>query len=153
MKDHLIRVRFTGSPLPGSWIIRLLTSSPYSHVESLLDYKDNHSIAAVMGKGVVIGKINRWLRRETVITIPCTRKQAEKYNDSLFTQLDSKYDWSGLWGWVADRDWQDPSKWFCSELIAYALFQADILKFLTPPHSISPGRLYHLLINHFPQAE
>ena len=54
-------------------------------------------------------------------------KQVERYEvdapDSVIdfakNQIGKPYDWWGVLNFLApNRDWQDPSKWFCSELVA-----------------------------------
>ena len=36
------------------------------------------------------------------------------------SQVGKPYDLSGLWNFLASRDWTTDDKWFCSELVAYA---------------------------------
>ncbi|MEW6647176.1 MAG: hypothetical protein AB1450_08265 [Pseudomonadota bacterium] len=40
------------------------------------------------------------------------------------SQLGKPYDWPGVLGYAARRDWQEDDSWFCSELVAWA-FQAE----------------------------
>lgn len=34
----------------------------------------------------------------------------------LTAQIGKRYDWTALLSFVVQRDWQEPDKWFCSEL-------------------------------------
>lgn len=36
------------------------------------------------------------------------------------------YDWGGLFGYPGRRDWEEPGRWFCSELVAAALIQGGL---------------------------
>jgi uncharacterized protein YycO len=61
--------------------------------------------------------------------------------DQANTQVGKEYDWHYLWGWLARRNWQDPEKWVCHELIPWACQQAghpviemDNAHWLTPDH-------------------
>jgi uncharacterized protein YycO len=43
-----------------------------------------------------------------------------------WSQMGAKYDWKGVLGLGTDldRNWQDPSSWYCYELVAYTLKMA-----------------------------
>jgi len=38
--------------------------------------------------------------------------------------LGAKYDWKGIWGFIRKKKRHSEEKWFCSELVAYALYKA-----------------------------
>lgn len=57
----------------------------------------------------------------------------------LQDQLGKPYDWSAIGGMAVRRDWHDPNKWFCSELVAaafeaacYPLLHAEGMDRVTP---------------------
>ena len=54
----------------------------------------------------------------------------------LTAQIGKKYDWTALFSFIVQRDWQDPDKWFCSELT-----EAMISKFGKPRFRASAQRI------------
>lgn len=49
----------------------------------------------------------------------CPRDQS-RFWVWTYAQKGKPYDWTGIFGLVARRDWKEPDSWFCSELIAAA---------------------------------
>jgi uncharacterized protein YycO len=60
------------------------------------------------------------------------------------SQICKDYDWNWLWGYLLhSRDWQDTSKWVCSELIAWACQEAgDPILTADSLWHVSPNYLY-----------
>jgi uncharacterized protein YycO len=56
--------------------------------------------------------------------------------DWLNEQIGKGYDWTALLSFVVQRDWQEPDKWFCSELS-----EAMISKFGKPRFRASAQRI------------
>jgi hypothetical protein len=77
-----------------------------------------------------------------VMAVPVTVEQKATYLDFLHDKVGKSYDSSALWGFLFDRDWHDPDKWICSELVAAGAEQAKIV---TPLYfavnRITPGAL------------
>ena len=63
----------------------------------------------------------------------------------LYLTPNDKYDWWGVIRFVIPFVKQDPSKWFCSELIAAGLKHINKLPSTTKVHKLSPGALYVML--------
>lgn len=99
------------------WISRLVrwrTNSDWSHVA--ITYGDN-VIEAVGGRGVRLTPRRAFNKRYTVIEERYLDGDAEVARDLIGKGFDE----GGLWGLVFGRiTWQDPDKWFCSELVAKA---------------------------------
>ena len=72
----------------------------------------------------------------------CTTAQAETFYSFLQAQVGKPYDLTAIAAFVAGRDWHDRQAWFCSELIAAALEEADIIRKLVDPlNKITPATL------------
>lgn len=59
--------------------------------------------------------------REMYVSIPATPEMTDAFHAFLRLQIGKPYDLMAIAGIVAQRDWQNPNAWFCSELIAAAL--------------------------------
>lgn len=120
-KQKFMNIMFCRSKTPLSWLIRKLTWSEWSHVV-LID--GDYGIEAV-GTGVTYrhlatikaGHSETQIRR---IACPCPFVGIQ----AAFRQIGKRYDWKALAGQLFHRDWQQTDKWFCSELVAWALTQS-----------------------------
>lgn len=75
----------------------------------------------------------------------------DRFHDFLRSQIGKPYDTLGILGAALDRDWRNPSSWFCSELIAAALETCGYLNPLTAMNShISPRDLLLILSGRIP---
>jgi hypothetical protein len=76
----------------------------------------------------------------TIFSIEVTPEQKEKIENFLIEQLGrSKYDFKGILGFATFSDYQNPNKWFCSELVYAAYKQAgvELLNFIEP-YKVTP---------------
>lgn len=123
-----------------SWIIRLLTWSRYSHV-AIIDPKTTWVVEADHVDGVKYNLLSKFFKTST----PEIRKLACKAPDLAVkfakSQLGRPYDLGFIFGWLFRRDWQDNTKWACSELVAWAveragtfIFSEDRMNRITPEH-------------------
>ena len=134
-----VRLLFTRRRHPGSALIRVTTWSAWSHVD-LID--DQSVLGAVAFHGVERELLATRLAnasRAAVMTIPCADAQA--VIAAAESQIGKPYDWLGVLGIGLHRDWQEPDRWFCSEMAAWAfheagrpLFRPDALYRVTPQH-------------------
>ena len=60
-------------------------------------------------------------QREMYVQIPADPAMTDRFHSFLRAQLDKPYDVEAIAGIVAQRDWQSPDSWFCSELQAAGL--------------------------------
>lgn len=138
-----LRERFsTFPPLDySSWICRI-THSPFSHCDAelpdgnLLGASNNPEAPFIAGNpsGVAIRPPDYQhfaIRRRAVLR--ATDQQAQIFAAFCHTQLGKPFD-SGalklttfLSGDFTNRNWRDPSAWFCCELIARAIEVAGLL--------------------------
>lgn len=124
----------------GSTAIRAAdTFGPVSHVDTVLP--NGQWYGARINGGVkardpypisYAARLNVWVSDERA------------YYDYLFAQEGKEYDWSGIGGFVVRRDWQDDSKWFCSELKAACLMRAEpaLRSLFLPASRIAPTPLF-----------
>ena len=136
----MVTVLFSKRQHPGSYLIRAVTWSSWSHCELL--HEDGQTlIGAAAPHGVVHDTLqNRLTIAESVVRMdfPGDFSAAWQFAESQFNR---PYDWSGVVGLGLHRDWEADDKWFCSELVGAALhaagfmpYRADILRRLTPQH-------------------
>ncbi len=59
--------------------------------------------------------------REDIVGIPVPDLMADKFHSFLKSQIGKPYDIEAILAFVAQRDWQAPGSWFCSELQAAVL--------------------------------
>lgn len=109
---------FARSNLIGSLAIRLFTWSRFSHV-GIID--GDYVIEAVGFKGVIKTPIEEFKARYSYT------EEAYFYCDSVdealslaYDEIGKGYDWLAIFGHIFRRRWDNPDKWVCSELIAYA---------------------------------
>lgn len=100
---------------------------------------DDHEIESIQGKGVhdqpFVASGN-----QARFEFDCTEAQAVKIVLAACSLVGCKYDWRGIGGFALRfAKWQNPSKWFCSELVAWCLLQADIILMNMPCHWIQPN--------------
>lgn len=124
---------------PGSYLIRAVTWSEWSHCELL--HPDGRTLGAAAPHGVGFDTLeNRLKIAASVIQVdfPGDFNKAWAYAES---QIGKPYDWGGVAGIGLHRDWQQEDSWFCSELVGASLLQGgfmpyrtDLLHRLTPQH-------------------
>ena len=107
--------------------ISLNTQSVWSHVELGLP-EHEQSWGSVRAHGVASFDLN-WRvsdsSRTLNVTIPATPEQEYTAKSFVYEQLGKPYDVWGALGIGLGRNWQDDHAWFCSELMAAALMEAD----------------------------
>jgi hypothetical protein len=134
--------RHVGFPFDPSENIRRATRSPYSHVdfvlldENLLGASDSPAAPVVEGnpRGVAIRPPNYQkfgIRRRAAIytdkarsILALARAQVGKPFDHAALKL--KHMLSDSWG---NRDWRDPSQWYCAELGVFCCEQEHLWPF------------------------
>ena len=92
-----------------------------THVEAVMP--DGRLLGAHARGGVMIrqkGYDRDWVKKERIIDIPVPPKVDERFHNFLYEQIGAPYDWGAVFGLWLGRNWRDPKRWFCSELIARA---------------------------------
>lgn len=113
-----------------------------SHVDSVLE--DGSLLGARMDGGVAIRQPGyaTFSRTERVI-LPTTPEIAAAYHAFLMAQIGKRYDVDGIVAFVVGRDWRDPTRWFCSELVAAGLETSGYFPYplATPANRLTPPDL------------
>lgn len=146
VKKQSISVIFTNSNTFFSYVIRILTKSKWSHCVVVFE---DVAVSAELS-GVTTFKVNNFIKSTSeheIITVPCP--DYKEVYDFSYDQIGTPYDYAGLIGLEVDRDWQDPYKWFCSEMVSTALLKGGVVLPEEWPsaYRITPGMLYDFLHN------
>jgi hypothetical protein len=104
-----------------------------SHTEALMP---DGTLLGAHWQGGVLARPHDYdkgtVEREEYVQLDATQAQTDAFYAFLRSQLGKPYDTLAIAGIVAQRDWQSPDSWFCSELQAAALCHPDVNVF--PPH-------------------
>ncbi len=146
-----VSVLFTKQRSLGSYIIRLVTWSNYSHVEIILpdvNTGDNFLFSSTAKDGVNYTRLSKRLAKSSKAVI--MEIDSDNFDLALLlkfieSNLLKKYDWLGVIGIGLKRDWQSNNRWFCSEIVASALKYSGVQLFDSRFYGrITPQDLYKL---------
>jgi hypothetical protein len=117
----------------------------YSHVDAVL--ADGRLLGARQEGGVAIRAADYYGQTKTLrVEIPTTTPQTDRFWNFIDQQIGKPYDSKAIIGFVVGRDWRDPGSWFCSELIAAGLEEADLVhKLACPANKVTPADLVLIL--------
>lgn len=126
------------SSLPGAYVIRKVTWSDWSHVAII----DGEAIVEATWPRVrvsTLSEIKAAHSKWVIVEIPC--KDDEVALAAAYSQVGKPYDLVGAIGLGLHRNWEDRDKWWCSEIIPWALkeagtnlFRDDTISRITPQH-------------------
>ncbi|AWL12804.1 hypothetical protein HMF8227_02352 [Saliniradius amylolyticus] len=131
-----IKVIFGTNNLPLSCAIRWFTHSHWSHVAVVLDDRgDGQVIESVFGDGVRKTTYSDFVAkypRHKMAYFPV--QDASRAKILLEMQLGKPYDVTAILSLLFRRQWDKPSRWFCSELVAFAscMFRFRSVRRVTP---------------------
>lgn len=146
-----IRFQFSARDSLSSTMIRHITRSEWSHVDTLTeDGRLLGARSAAVGKipaGVQIRPFDYLDFSETkIVTISTTEEVAAAYWDFMLAQMGKPYDKSAYIAFVLNRDWRKDDKWDCSEYVARGLEISKFFKPLVPSYDrVAPCDLMLLL--------
>lgn len=161
----MLQIQFSTSTAFTSGIIRRLTHSPFSHVdfivpEGLLGVSGVDPSINDVG-GVLVRPFNCWpyLTKPKVARLGCSDEIAVKVIAVAMTQLGKPFDNTAMWGMLEDqateklRNWRDPTQWFCSEFVAWAMETGGLFPYslAVMKNRVSPADVL-LLANPFMNA-
>lgn len=127
---------------PVSALIRFFTWSKYSHVDVIMS-DENLVIGAYPGTGVTIaGRHQRVAESKRWAIMDLGDVPIEYVEEHLKSQIDKKYDWGGVLGFLSRRNWDKDDRWFCSELVVWACEQVGYRLFAERSNRITPRDLY-----------
>lgn len=144
---NTIKIQLSYSETIGGKIIQWFTNSQYSHVDIIFDKEDYQYIQTGLigsrpGRGVILH--NKRYEVEDIYEIKLTEEQEKIFWRFVLLQLGKNYDWRGIFCWFCPsifRNWQNPDRWFCSELVAAGLKEAGINVPTKHKHHVSPEDL------------
>ena len=114
----MIVLQFSREATLGSAIIRWNTRSPWSHVDIV--QPDGRLLGARLEGGVQSRPAGYAHFTATEhYGIPLTDASTELFHALARQQIGKAYDWSAILGLAFYRNWHDPGRWFCSELVAW----------------------------------
>lgn len=137
-----MQIVFCNSNMIGSWIIRKLTFSKWSHV-AILDGED------------VIEAVWPRVRRTSFKHLVESHKDFEVVDITVgsdvsalafaSSQIGKRYDWRALFGLVTPtRDWERPEEWDCAELVAASINYGSTVPLFRDKARVTPQMLYLL---------
>lgn len=134
----MVNVIFSRRHHLGSVLLRTGMWSPWSHCGVI---EGDTVIQAAAGVGVVrtpLAEFKRIASRWAVVEFPASETFTAM---AAASQIGKPYDLLGAVGVAVHRNWDSDDKWFCSELVAYALQEAGLPLFregglfrVTPQH-------------------
>lgn len=134
----MIKILFSTNDKIGSKLIRAGTWSKYSHCDILTEH--GSVVGAVPFKGVIeYDPAERTTGKHEIKVV-----EGVSYHEVLsnvYSQMGKSYDWLGVIGVPFHRDWQRDDKWFCSELIAWALEKSGKPVILKRTNRVTPQDL------------
>lgn len=103
-----------------SYGIRVVTWSRWSHcgIVGLDEFGNPVVYESVEFKGVIVTPLTDFIKRYDKIRVG----HIDAYVDwgFIYSQLNKKYDYIALVGYLFKANWHNPNRWFCSEFTAKA---------------------------------
>jgi uncharacterized protein YycO len=139
-----LKVYFSRSSKIGSYAIRWLTHSHWSHC-ALYDPETDTVIEATWPHGVVETPLHEFCMRAEEVAFrefDCDLQTADRALALARSQIGKPYDVRWIFGYLLHRpDWQSLLQWVCSELILWAFlgaglvtYRPEALKIVAPDH-------------------
>lgn len=130
-----------------SWISRIIrwrTWSPYSHAAWLC--RDGTVIEAWPGGVQWVSGLLAQHKEQTTVEVyeivGLTEEQRTRIETFLVAQIGKPYDYLAILGFMLRKPLQEPSRWFCSELVFSACQSAGVnLLARIPSWKVSPDLL------------
>lgn len=111
------------SSLKDSWLSKLIewfTWGNYAHVDVVLPNGD--LIGARLFGGVRIRRDDLAYSKVKRYAVDVPESTADAIYATLRHEVGAGYDWLGILSFPLRLRWNRPSKWFCSELVAWAFY-------------------------------
>jgi hypothetical protein len=137
-----IKLLFSDTETLVSKLIKLVTGSKYSHVE-FVSYEHTPKITLIGSGFGGVKSIPLDKRLEVANNLACYEMDCNYYDflKIIKSQSGKKYDYMALLGFLFKRNWQDPDRWFCSELVLTCYNDITNSSELTQTWSVSPQDL------------
>ncbi len=138
MPDHKVIILLYSGRSPLAWMIRFQTRSKYSHAAFLFG---DTVVESVPWYGVRQREVNSDDAAADRYSVELTADQYVSLWYWCDERLGCKYDWLGILRFISRRHSHEDRRFFCSELIAEALYAVGIQLIRARPWMISPGLL------------
>ncbi len=119
-----VRLRFSTESNIESLVIRWFTHSSWSHVDFVMP---NGKLLGARLKGGVELRPPGYARFSRSVDATITTPIAAQIYEFALDQIGKPYDWKAIVGFAIDRNWEDNSSWFCSELVAAACKKCGLI--------------------------
>ena len=136
-----MQVIFSTGPHLGSWFLRTVMFSEWSHCGIITE--DGLSVIEASSKyGVVKTPVEKFQRygKWAIQDVPVPDEDAAF--SALYEQLGKSYDWLGLLGLAFVREWNSDDKWFCSELVQYVKVKGGLIDIRYEQWRVTPRDLW-----------
>ena len=138
----MLRLIYTNSNLPLSYVIRFLTWSEWSHV-GILTPENTVIDSHIARKGVTEQSFSDFISSDIdKYEIKVYDSIPDNVYDIARTQIGKPYDWTAVCGIPFRRNWQEDDSWFCSELVAWACKEAGRPLISKPTWRITQQDIY-----------
>lgn len=135
----MIQVVFSKRVHPGSYLIRAVTWSDWSHCELLLP--GGVLLGAAAPHGVAYDTLDNRLKIASKVVVMSFPGNMDKAVEFAHGQVGKPYDFRGVLGLGIHRDWEEDDSWWCSEFVGKALleggfipYRVEAIRRLTPQH-------------------
>lgn len=125
-----------------SRVIRFMTLSEFSHVAVQIS---GDIWEARMSEGVERTTLYEFRERHPVTVTRQVWVDTACATNWLNRQVRKRYDWGGLFGFIAQRDWQNQQAWFCSELAAGVIAHCGNSARKLRTDRVTPRDLFNLI--------
>jgi hypothetical protein len=150
-KPHLVAAYSRRTRLPLTVTKAMTSGDIWSHCGIVVPDPERNGelvvVEALMFKGVVKTPIEEWKNRYPFydfVAIECPRPEAGvKF---ALDQVGSGYDYLGMIGAPWRTDWDDPHRWYCSELLEACVKAAGLQRFRNGKRGIRPMETF--LVTH-----
>lgn len=135
-----MKLAFCRSKTIGSWLIRKITWSHWSHV-AIVD--GDEIIEATYPRVRVSSLDHLHFNHDEILIVEFPTDKDRDIIAFARSQLGKRYDLIGILGLWLHRDWQNEDQWWCSELPAWCALKAGVPFFrLEAVHTIQPQHWY-----------
>jgi len=140
-----VKIVFSASILPLSWLIRLWCMSSVSHVQ--FEFSDGVQIFPSVEVGKTVLTRNKYYTWEYPIEMNISTQQEKIIRAWAESQIGKPYDYTALAPFNvliprSKKYWRDDSYWMCSEFCAYGLELIGVNLFSDTEKKIKPSDLY-----------
>jgi hypothetical protein len=135
----------------GAWLIKLFTFSKWNHTAVMFEDSENfqnNTVIDVTGfsgvRAMHFSEYKKLYPRMEIIDANVPDEEAGKR--FALAQIGKKYDWGAIVGIIFQRrDWEQATKWFCSELTEAIRIQAGRRVFRSDISGVLPRETYAVI--------